>query len=257
MRLSKEGVIGIAVLLLIVAPLLATVWSTPNAQAYDSDSASLWASPDVLAKIQPGLESESLKQIAEIKLERIKKNLENQSIAYSHERAYRIYSMTNADIITPLAEGGSLGDCISSDYEWYVPLVSGRLTVGTAKLSPNEDGTWRVASYGDAHKEECSLLGDLSKISKLLAAEGLKNVTDIKAAYLPIYHTTMLYIKADGQEYAMVTSEARFTDIVTGKLYTAKDFVDAFERAFGRPVPIDPMTSPFEWLFGVTGVKTK
>jgi len=257
MKVSKKNAIAIAVLLLVVAPLVITVWATPNAQARDTEAASLWSSSDVLASIQPGLGSESLKQVAETKLDLIKKNLENQGIAYAHEQAYRIYSMANPDIITALAENGSLGDCISSDFAWYVPLVSGRFTVGTAKLSPKEDGSWRVASYGDTHKEESSLLGDLSNISKLLASEGLKNVTDIKAAYLPIYHTTMLYIKADGQEYAMAAGEARFTDIVTGKLYTAKDFAGAFERAFGRPVPFDPKTSPLEWPVGVTGAKTK
>lgn len=254
MNRSRQDGIAVALLLLAVVSVLAMTW-TGGSDALAADDTALWSSSDVLAQIQPGLVNEELRQTAEGELERIREALGSQSINYAHERAFRVYSLISVDIINMFEEMGSLGDCISTDYRWHIPLVSGGLTTGTAKLAADKDGAWHVASYGTAQLQEYTLLTDLSKISKVLTIEGLTNVTDIKVAYLPLYRTTMLYIKADGQEYAMAVSEARFTDIAMGKIYTAKDFVAAFEAAFGKPVPFK---GPLEDLpIGVKGSKAE
>ncbi len=256
MKTSKKTGITVALLLLAVVPLLATTWFGPDARAVAADDTTLWSTSDVLTEIRPGLNNDKLRTTAEGELECIRRTLENEGISYAHEQAFRIYSMVDVDIIKQFEEKGSLGECISTDYRWNVPLVSGKLTTGTAKLAADKDGTWSVVSYGSAQLEECALLSNLSKISELLADNGLKNVTDIKAAYLPLYRTTMLYIRADGQEYAMAANEARFTDIETYKVYTAKEFVAAFERAFGRLVPY--VRTPLEEIpIGVNGSKAK
>lgn len=260
MKASRIIVVTLAVLLLAAVPMWVSAWSAPDAQAAAADSSHIWSTPKVLAEAQPGLTNEGLKQIADSKLERIRKNMSGEGalnrqdtqINFSYPQAYRVYSMAERDIINGYDEKGSLGECISSEYRWYVPLVSGEKTVGTGRLAEREDGSWGLVAYGEVSEEECSLLGNLDQIEAMIARKGLENVTEIKAARLPYYFTIMLYVYADGDEYAALTSQSKFIDLQSHELYSAKDFVGAIEKAFGRIVP-QPLGEPASIFFGNSG----
>lgn len=246
----RKGLSSLAILLLVVASLVATVQLTSDAQAVGLDESMLWASADVRAEICPGLNDNALRQISDSGLARIRKHL-GEGTGYSYDRAYRVYSLSNVDVINAFNEKGSLCQCISPEFKWNVPLIAGKQTTGTATLTLR-DKTWCVSSFGDAPSGEVSLLGDLNKMEALLTDKGLSNITQIKAVYLPLYHITMLYICSDGEEYAMAVNEARFTDIETYEIYTAKQFIDALEKAFGKPVPQDPKEPV---IYGLPGSK--
>jgi hypothetical protein len=164
MKTSKNVGIAVVVLLVALVPLLIATWLGPNARAMATDDTTVWATSDVLTKIQPGLNNDELRTTAAAELECIRKTLDSEGISYAFERAFRIYSLVDVDVIKKFEEKGSLGECISTDYKWHIPLISGKLTTGTAKLAVDTDGTWRVASYGNAQLEEGALLSNLSKI---------------------------------------------------------------------------------------------
>lgn len=247
---KKSEISFVVVLFLVTASLVVAAQLTSSAEAASLDDSMLWASVNVKSAITPGLSDSTLRQISDNKLAMVKNHL-GKEVSYSYEQAYRVYTLSNVDIINAFYEKGSLSYCISPDFTWNIPLISGKQTVGTATLSP-KDEAWHLSSYGDAPVGEVSSLSDLDKMIALLANKELVNITEIKAVYLPIYRFTILHICSNGEEYVMAVSEVRFADIKTHEIYTVESFINALEKAFGKPVPRDPNEPIF---YGIPGVK--
>jgi hypothetical protein len=147
---------------------------------------------------------------------------------------FQLFILTNPDLVAEFQRVGNLGDCIGNDYVWKVPLMSGGYTSAVATLAETEAQHWKVGDFGIKTKEEeYGLLGDAGRIAELLAVEKLQDISDAKAVALPMYHTSILYVRAADQEYAVVLSPVRFADLVVHKAYRAEDLVGALEAAFG------------------------
>lgn len=197
------------------------------------------AAPISLYQAQPGLCDEKIQQTVLSYLETMRTTMAGNDTRSAYlrvepdfARAYQVFILTEPDLADEFGRRGNMASCISDKHVWKVPLIADGRTHAVATVAEDDAHKWEVCAFGIKTKEEeYGPMGDAERLTELLATEHLRDMIDLKAVTLPLYHATLLYIRTADQEYAIVLSPMRFSDIATHKAYRAEDLIAELRSA--------------------------
>lgn len=150
---------------------------------------------------------------------------------------YKIYKLSQPDMVVQLNNGKSVSDCLSTEYSWTVE-APGKLFVVV-----EEQGEWRVAGYQYLEDEQSKAgIIDTAVLERNDIALN-KSAQDAEILFFeaPLYFTNFVYYTSNETEYLIpYGSRPDLTLLENGKVYTAKEVADILTESFNLNELNDP-----------------
>ena len=143
---------------------------------------------------------------------------------------YYLYSLLLPDIVMSFEKGTCIRDIISDSYYIIVPRENGYV-----KYLKDDNG--KVSYVGDVLFNGSSRntnVVNISVVKSILENKKYSKATDVKAIDAPMYQTSFVYFRSNGEEYLIpFGSRPDLTGLENGKVYNVVDCLSVLSTTYG------------------------
>lgn len=144
---------------------------------------------------------------------------------------YKIYKLSQPDIIVQLNNGKTIADCLSTEYLWTVE------TPGKLFSVVRDNNEWRTVGYQylDDEKSRDGVIDTAVFERNDIAFPQTKSAQNSEILFFnaPMYFTNFIYYTLNGTEYLIpYGSRPDLTLLENGKVYTAQEAADILTESF-------------------------